>query len=46
MSTFITSFLQITRWHIMKYAKDNTSRAVYRYRLSEDRKGHVGKGRK
>ena len=30
----------------MKYAKDDVSRSVYRYRLSQDRLGHVGKGRK
>ena len=38
--------LQVTRWHIMKHAKDDVSRKVYRYRLSEDQKGHTGRGRK
>lgn len=37
---------QVTKWHIMKHAKDDVSRAVYRYRLSQDRLGHVGRGRK
>lgn len=29
----------------MKHAKDSTSRALYRYRLSQDREGHIGRGR-
>ena len=30
----------------MKHAKDNVSRKLYRYRLTQDQKGHTGKGRK
>ena len=38
--------LQVTRWHIMKHAKDDVFRKIYRYRLSEDQQGHTGRGRK
>jgi len=34
------------RWHILKYSKDNISRKLYHYRLTQDQAGHVGKGRK
>jgi hypothetical protein len=38
--------LQVVRWHIMKYAKDNISRKLYHYRQTQDKLGHTGKGRK
>ena len=38
--------LQVTRWHILKYSKDEQSRAVYHRRLALDQAGHVGKGRR
>jgi hypothetical protein len=38
--------LQVVRWHILKYAKDNISRKIYNYRLTQDQKGHTGRGRK
>jgi hypothetical protein len=38
--------LQVVRWHILKYAKDNISRKLYHYRRTQDQLGHIGKGRK
>ena len=37
---------QVTKWHILKYAKDPISRKLYFYRVSQDQAGHIGKGRK
>ena len=38
--------MQVVRWHIMKHSSDPTASAIYERRLSLDRKGHVGTGRK
>ena len=38
--------LQVTKWHIMKYSKDDESKNMYHYRLNMDNKGHIGQGRK
>src|ERR1700744_4682717 len=38
--------LQVVRWHILKYSKDDISRKLYHYRLTQDQAGHIGKGRK
>ena len=37
--------LQVTRWHILKNSKDRLARALYQFRLAQDRAGHIGKGR-
>ena len=37
-------WLQVAKWHIMKYSHDKCSRDLYQYRLARD-KGHYGTGR-
>ena len=36
--------LEVVKWHILKYSKDEQVQQVYKYRLCLDQKGHIGRG--